>query len=148
MITSPRRKAITRPATAGRLPDLRAMLSDRQGELQAVLQRRFRQEPTQKPSGGHDEPERAEADIQEHIDVALTQMKGDTLQRVHEAISRLDAGEYGRCQECDAEIAEKRLRALPFAIRCTACEDSHERANARQRPFDQLFGFAVMKDNG
>jgi DnaK suppressor protein len=134
-------------ATADRTLELREMLNERQRELQAVLQRRFRQDPLQERAG-QDEPERAESDIQEHVDVALTQMKGDTLQRVREALARLDAGEYGRCAECDAEITNGRLRALPFAVRCTICEDLHERANARQRPFGLMFGFAVMKDDG
>jgi DnaK suppressor protein len=146
MLKSPRTKNPPSQTPPDRTQELRAMLNDRQHELQTVLQRRFRLDPVQERAG-QDEPERAESDIQEHVDVALTQMKGDTLQRVREALARLDAGEYGRCVECDAEIAHSRLRALPFAIRCTICEDLHERANARQRPFGLMFGFAVMKDD-
>ena len=39
---------------------------------------------------------------------------------------RLDAGKYGSCLECAREISERRLRALPFAVRCQACEDCRE----------------------
>jgi DnaK suppressor protein len=42
-------------------------------------------------------------------------MRADTLARVDEALVRLDAGKYGSCVECDGEISERRLRALPFA---------------------------------
>ena len=47
--------------------------------------------------------------------------------KIHEALGRLDQGEYGYCAECAGEISAQRLRALPFAVRCTACESLHER---------------------
>ena len=46
----------------------------------------------------------AEADIQEHIAVALIQMKGDTLQRLREALVRLETGEYGDCADCVLQV--------------------------------------------
>jgi DnaK suppressor protein len=67
------------------------------------------------------------------MDFALIQMKAETLARVDEALARLDAGSYGRCFECGGEISEKRLRALPFAGRCTACEERREQAQGRVR---------------
>ena len=70
-------------------------------------------------------------------------MKGETLQRVREALVRLDAGEYGYCVECEGEIAEKRLRALPFAVRCTACEESHEQQTASSRRIASPQGFSL-----
>jgi len=113
--------------------NLQAMLQDRQREMQGVLQRRVRGVFFDQPGAGLDETERAEALVQEDIEVALIQMKAETLQRVREALVRLDAGEYGYCAVCDGEISEKRLRALPFAVRCTACEESQEQDAARER---------------
>ena len=71
-------------------------------------------------------------------------MKGETLRRVREALVRLDAGEYGYCAECDGEISEKRLRALPFAVRCTACEAAHERHAALERRYGSSQGFRLV----
>jgi DnaK suppressor protein len=71
-------------------------------------------------------------------------MKGETLQRVREALVRLDAGEYGDCAECGGEIAEQRLRALPFAVRCRACEESHEQHAARERRLASPQGFSLI----
>lgn len=135
MMTNPRTTATASRAGQARQRDLQAMLHDRQREMQNVLQRRFRQVPSDGPTDGLDETEHAEADIQEHIEVALIQMKEDTLHRVREALVRLDAGEYGYCAECDGEISGKRLQALPFAVRCTACEDAYEQRAARERRF-------------
>ena len=120
------------------------MLHDRQREMEHVLQHRVLHLPLDRTAGGLDETEHAEADIQEHIEVALIQMKGDTLRRVREALVRLDAGEYGYCAECGGEIARKRLEALPFAVRCTACEESHEQQAARERRSASPQGFSLI----
>jgi len=142
MTKTPRTTPSRSSARQVRQRDLQAMLLDRQHEMQSVLQHRVRRLPSDGPAEGLDETEHAEADIQEHIEVALIQMKGETLRRVREALVRLDAGEYGYCADCGGEIAKKRLQVLPFAVRCTACEDSHERQAARVRRFAPGQGFS------
>jgi DnaK suppressor protein len=87
-----------------------------------------------------DAGEHSEADIQDDIEIALIQMRAETVDRIDEALVQLDAGEYGLCVECDEEISERRLRALPFAVRCTACEERREQDEARQRRFAQRSG--------
>ena len=144
MTTTPRTTSTRSAARQARHRDLQAMLHDRQREMEDVLRHRVRYLPSERPTGGLDETEHAEADIQEHIEVALIQMKGETLRRVREALVRLDAGEYGYCAECGGEIAEGRLRALPFAVRCTACEESHEQQTARERRFASPQGFSLI----
>jgi len=144
MTTAPRTTSTRSSVRQARQRDLQAMLYDRQHELQSVLQHRVRQLPSERPAEGLDETEHAEADYQEHIEVALIQMKGETLQRVRDALVRLDAGEYGYCAECGGEIAEPRLRALPFAVRCRACEESHEQRAARERRLASPQGFSLI----
>lgn len=138
-------KLRTRPAASSagqrRQRDLQLMLLDRQRDMQTVLQRRVRHVPSNGSGDGLDENEHAEAEVQDSIDIALIQMKGEALQRVREALVRLDAGEYGYCAECAGEISEKRLRALPFAVRCTVCEEAHEQRVARERRFVSPQGF-------
>jgi DnaK suppressor protein len=133
MTTNPNTMATAAGAGQARQRDLQAMLHDRQRELLAVLHGRFRRAPSERAGEGLDQTEHAEADIQEHIEVALIQMKGEMLERVREALVRLDAGEYGYCAECAGEISEKRLQALPFAVRCKQCEATYEQLVARER---------------
>ena len=64
---------------------------------------------------------------------SLMQMKSEALVRVDEALARIDEGRYGLCESCGAEISEARLRALPFALRCTHCEKRQEDADEAQR---------------
>jgi DnaK suppressor protein len=87
-----------------------------------------------------DAVESSEADIQEDIEFALIQMTSETLNKVNDALGRLEQGDYGNCFECGEEIAEKRLRALPFAVRCKDCEEAKEVAERRERQLNQRRG--------
>ncbi len=121
-----------------RYNDLKAMLDSRRQELVSEVQgkiRDVREEGTwgSKLNDVLDAVESSEADIQEDIEFALIQMKAETLNKINDALARLENGEYGFCFECGEEIAEKRLRALPFAVRCKDCEEARETAEQRQR---------------
>lgn len=126
------------PAKSGsRYSDLKMMLDERRRELQAAVQGKMRG-AREEGLGGKlnevlDAVESAEADIQEELEFALVQMKSETLNKVNDALTRLEQGSYGNCFECGEEIAEKRLRALPFAVRCKDCEESKETAEQRER---------------
>lgn len=112
--------------TLARIAAMRRMLSERQRELQDDVHRRLRSGRTEQRSDGRDEFEQSNDENQGDMDLVLLQMRADTLSRINKALSRLDAGEYGICIECSAEIATPRLRALPFAVRCRACETERE----------------------
>ena len=125
-----------------RYTELKRMLEDRRRELQAEVQGKMRdvRSDDTKMTEVLDAVESAEADIQEDIEFALVQMKSETLNKVNDALARLDQGTYGNCFECGEEIAEKRLRALPFAVRCKDCEEAREVAEQRERQHAQRRG--------
>jgi DnaK suppressor protein len=118
-----------------RYNELRKMLEDRRREIQAEVQGKMRgvREEGGKLNEVLDAVESAEADIQEDIEFALVQMKSETLNKINDALKRLEHGDYGFCFDCGEEIAEKRLRALPFAVRCKDCEEARENAEQRER---------------
>jgi RNA polymerase-binding transcription factor DksA len=43
------------------------------------------------------------------------------LRDIGRALERLDAGDYGICENCGEAINPERLEALPYATRCIAC---------------------------
>jgi len=120
-----------------RYQELKQMLEDRRREIQAEVQGKMRDVRAEGLSGKQNEVfdavESSEADIQDEIEFALIQMKSETLNKINDALARLEQGDYGNCFECGEEIAEKRLRALPFAVRCKECEEAREAAEQRQR---------------
>jgi DnaK suppressor protein len=123
----------TKPSS--RYNELKQMLEDRRREIQAEVQGKIRDVRAEGSGKSEvfDAVESSEADIQDDIEFALIQMKSETLNKIHDALARLEAGNYGDCFECGEEIAEKRLRALPFAVRCKDCEEARENAEQRER---------------
>ena len=117
-----------------RYEELRTILEDRRREIQSEVQTRMKDvRADQGLAGVVDDVETSESDIQDEIEFALIQMKAETLHRINEALERLEEGTYGRCFECGEEIEPRRLRALPFAVRCKDCEEAREIAAQRER---------------
>jgi DnaK suppressor protein len=61
------------------------------------------------------------------LDAWLLELTSATLGRIDAAIERLREGHYDRCARCRGRIAEARLLAMPFAVRCQRCESARER---------------------
>ena len=128
--------AVAEAPVGARYGELKRMLEERQREILSEVQgkiRDVRAEGAEKPHDVQDPGETSEVDIQEDIEFALIQMKAETLNKINEALSRLEEGTYGHCFECGEEIAQPRLRALPFAVRCKDCEEAREMAQQRER---------------
>lgn len=121
----------------GRYDELKRILEERRREILAQVQEKMRDVRTEgslgEGQGVLDAAESSEADIQDDIEFALIQMKSETLNRIEEALTRLDEGTFGNCFECGQPISERRLRALPFAVRCKDCEEARELAERRER---------------
>src|SRR6188472_1095573 len=132
-----------------RYAELKQMLDVRRREIQAEVQGKMRGVREEGSWGGKlnevlDAVESAEADIQEDLEFALVQMKSETLNKVNDALVRLEQGNYGNCFDCGDEIAEKRLRALPFAVRCKDCEEARETAEQRERQLNARRGTSSL----
>ena len=143
-----RTTAVAAPETS-RYEELKRMLEERQRELTNEVQGRIRgvrADAAEKPHDVMDQGETSEVDIQEDIELALIQMKAETLNKINEALARLETGRYGFCFECGDEISEARLRALPFAVRCKDCEEARENAANRERMLSQRRGSSLFYD--
>jgi DnaK suppressor protein len=119
---------------------LKGMLESRRREIHAKLRSLREQIPADAPDV-RDAEEQSVDDFVQEVDLALMQMKSDTLRKIDRAILRLEEGTYGRCQECDAEIPAARLRALPFAALCRDCQEEAEsrvRAAREAKAFERL----------
>ena len=132
----------------GRYDELKSILEERRREIVSEVQGRMRDVRAEGAAstgeGVLDAAESSEADIQDEIEFALIQMKAETLNRIDEALHRLEEATYGYCFECGEEISEKRLRALPFAVRCKDCEEAREVKQQRERLMAQRRGAASL----
>ena len=119
---------------SGEKRKLRQLLEARRKQLTVEMQGMMRDvRAGRAEERAADEQDVAESYQRSDVDLAVVQMKSETVARIDAALRRVEAGTYGRCVECEDPIAFERLRALPFALRCTSCEQSRERVT-RTRP--------------
>ena len=57
----------------------------------------------------------------QEFDLGLIENQQVTLDQVHEALTRVDAGTFGVCVECNQPIAKPRLQAIPYTPHCIEC---------------------------
>ncbi len=72
-------------------------------------------------------------DLAEDINLKHLSSHRDDLQKLDEAIRKLNEGTYGICEDCGDEISEKRLNILPYAIYCIDCKEKREKIEEMQR---------------
>lgn len=95
------------------------MLSDRQGSetLKRVLQLNEK----------GDEIDTVVDQREQSLNVRLDQRNILFLKKVEQAKQKILEGTYGLCEECGADISQKRLLARPTACLCINCQEEKER---------------------
>lgn len=130
-----------------RYQELKRILEERRREVLGEVHSKIKNVRTEGAGGMMQTVEMGDAskaDVHDDIEFALIQMKAETFQKIEAALLRLEDGEYGYCSECGDEIAQQRLRALPFALRCKDCEEAREVAQQRARMAMQRRGAASL----
>lgn len=108
---------------------VRAMLLSRRREIEEHLRAQregARRGPEERPATDDGQMLPTDEALQQHVAFAVMEASSEALARIDQALRRLDEGRYGRCVECGDAITVRRLRALPFAVRCLDCEQSRE----------------------
>jgi DnaK suppressor protein len=62
------------------------------------------------------------------LGAGLLSISAHTVQSIEDALRRVKAGTYGRCDDCSGEIPVQRMRALPFAQTCVQCQERRDEA--------------------
>ncbi len=72
------------------------------------------------------------------IDIGLAENSKAELARITTAIDRIERGDYGLCMVCGKAIGSKRLRAMPEAQYCKACQEKSEMGKKeKKRPAEE-----------
>ena len=128
---------------------LKDMLETRRQQVQAKL-RALREATPAEAAEVKDAEEQSVNDFVRDVELALIEMTSETLGQIDQALQRLEGGTYGVCTECGTEIAEARLKAVPFAALCRACQEAQESrvTRARERAFEARPLEAVLAAEG
>jgi RNA polymerase-binding transcription factor DksA len=109
-------------ATGGDHRDvLRARLEQEREELVAQIAV-VDEAPALTATTGSGETEHIVSGIELGVQVALDARLEARLVEISDALRRLEAGTYGRCERCGNEVSAARLEAIPHARFCVTCQ--------------------------
>jgi DnaK suppressor protein len=79
-----------------------------------------------------DPNDRASMESDRSFELRIRGRERKLMDKVNEALARIEDGTYGFCAGCGCEIAMKRLRARPVATYCIDCKTSQEQQEKEQ----------------
>jgi DnaK suppressor protein len=62
------------------------------------------------------------SNVDRELDLVLSAQALAAIEEIDRALAKIEAGNYGNCEQCGRLIPEDRLRALPYAALCVACK--------------------------
>jgi DnaK suppressor protein len=69
--------------------------------------------------------------FEQEFTLGLMEVDGDTLDLIDGALERINGGEFGKCIQCDGQIAKARLNAIPYTPVCIKCAERQENGGER-----------------
>lgn len=70
--------------------------------------------------------DRATAESEKSFNLRIRDRERKLINKIKEALERIDGGSYGICEECEEEISEGRLEARPVTTLCIECKRKQE----------------------
>ena len=114
---------------------VRSVTDRLQRERRVLIDELSRQQELSKKLADDLQPEseeQAQTEVVSGITEALEERQQDRLGNIDEALARLEAGTYGKCQNCRQSIGEERLEANPTTTFCGDCAFEEEADAAGQ----------------
>jgi DnaK suppressor protein len=107
--------------------ELEAQATALRGEIDRAEAASEKLKRDQSTEGSGDEADAGSKTFEREHEMSLANNSRDLLVQVERALGRLDAGTYGRCEECGNAIPKPRLQAFPRATLCVTCKQREER---------------------
>ena len=115
---------------------LKTILTQQKQSILQQLDEEIREGKENELDEGMDTYDLASEERDREINLILGDRDRDKLQAIEDALDRIEEGEYGLCEQCEEEIAQARLEALPFTRLCVACQEQLEKKARFQRRVD------------
>ncbi len=78
-----------------------------------------------------DETDLATSLIQQQLNCAIRDREFAKLRRIDAALDRIEEGTFGHCEDCEEEIASKRLEHQPWTELCIQHAEEREKEQAQ-----------------
>ena len=73
----------------------------------------------------------ATSDLNLNLNVEIRERERHLMGKIDVALSRIDEGSFGVCDECDESISLARLKVRPFTTLCIKCKEEQEELERR-----------------
>lgn len=73
-----------------------------------------------------DETDEIQAKMIVSLQNSLNQRAADTMKKIDVALLKIKNGTYGKCEDCEEDIGEKRLEFNPHSSTCISCAEERE----------------------
>lgn len=110
-----------------KLEKFRGLLEDKRREIVTRAKQTLEQDMAVEQDDLPDEMDLASSEYLQSFTFRLRGREKTFLEKIHQALERIDEGTFGECFECGEEISEKRLEARPEATLCIRCKEDQER---------------------
>ncbi len=113
------------------LQKFREQLEEMKGEIISDVEKTLT-DMTSNHGNIPDPTDRATIESDRGFKLRLRGRERKLLDKINQAIARIDNGAYGICAECEEEIGVKRLEARPVASFCIDCKIRQEQRERNQ----------------
>ncbi len=123
-------------------------LLETRGQVLADISEDAKQGISAEKDDGRDSYDLASDERDRDIGMILSNRDRDKLGQIDGALTRINKGSYGICEECELDIAEDRLKALPFSRLCVICQADKEKEARQTRRPDEERSYRKMGGDG
>ncbi len=108
------------------LLEIRDLLMEMKREILQNLEERIKSNDMSEQREIGDIFDDADLEQSREFNLLLSTRERQKIDQIETALSKIDSGEYGNCEDCGETIPVGRLKAMPFATLCVKCKSERE----------------------
>ena len=108
------------------LKHFQALLNEKLDELLREADRTVDGMTDTKAENFPDPTDRAALESNRNFTLRIRDRERKLIAKIKEALTRIDDGSYGKCEECSEKIGRERLEARPVTTLCIDCKSLQE----------------------
>src|SRR5882672_7745759 len=116
-----------RSMNKAQLKKFRGLLEEKRGEIVKKAKQTLDEDMTLDANDLSDEMDLASSEYLQSFTFRLRGREKSFLDKITKALTKIDDGSFGTCEECGEDISIKRLEARPETTLCIRCKEDQER---------------------
>jgi DnaK suppressor protein len=109
------------------LKKFKTLLIEKRDEIVKKAKQTLEEDMTLDANDLPDEMDLASSEYLQSFTFRLRGREKSFLDKINKALTKIDDGTFGTCEECGEEISVKRLEARPETTLCIKCKEDQER---------------------